>query len=146
MYRGARSMQPDLQEALDFHRDVVAEGGRALVGYDTAKTLANVVLLAEIPTTYDEKRPERQVNAGNLLLRSLIANLQDRIVLLRVESLSYPGRRQRSITEHKAIVRMIARGDADSARRLVEQHVMRAWRAAHAQLISGRQPAGRNAT
>jgi len=76
--------------------------------------------------------------AGNQLLRSLIANLQDRIVLLRVESLSYPGRRQRSITEHKAIVRMIARGDADGARRLVEQHVMRAWRAAHAQLIAGR--------
>jgi MoxR-like ATPase len=41
------------------------------VGYDAAKTLANVVLLAEIPTTYDEKRPERMVNAGNLLLRGV---------------------------------------------------------------------------
>src|SRR5512145_1890062 len=64
-------MHPELQEALDFHHAVVAEGSRALVGYDTAKTLANVVLLAEIPTTYDEKRPERQVNAGNLLLRGV---------------------------------------------------------------------------
>ena len=64
-------MHPDLQEALDFHRAVMAEGSRALVGYDTAKALANVVLLAEIPTTYDEKRPERQVNAGNLLLRGV---------------------------------------------------------------------------
>jgi MoxR-like ATPase len=64
-------MQPELQEALDFHRAVMAEGSRALVGYDTAKALANVVLLAEIPTTYDEKRPERQVNAGNLLLRGV---------------------------------------------------------------------------
>jgi hypothetical protein len=49
----------------------MAEGSRALVGYDTAKALANVVLLAEIPTTYDRTRPERQVNAGNLLLRGV---------------------------------------------------------------------------
>ncbi|HVG83481.1 MAG TPA: MoxR family ATPase [Vicinamibacterales bacterium] len=66
-----RTMHPELQEALDFHRAVMAEGSRALVGYDTAKALANVVLLAEIPTTYDERRPERQVNAGNLLLRGV---------------------------------------------------------------------------
>src|SRR5262245_28908422 len=64
-------MHPELKEAVDFHRAVMAEGSRALVGYEAAKTLANVVLLAEIPTTYDEKRPERQVNAGNLLLRGV---------------------------------------------------------------------------
>ena len=34
------------------------------------KTLANVVLLSEIPTTYDKKE-QRQVNAGNLLLRGV---------------------------------------------------------------------------
>jgi MoxR-like ATPase len=60
----------DLQEAIDFHRAIVAEGSKALVGYDTAKTLANVVLLSEIPTTYD-KNEQRQVNAGNLLLRGV---------------------------------------------------------------------------
>ncbi|MBM3778027.1 MAG: MoxR family ATPase [Acidimicrobiia bacterium] len=63
-------MHPDLQEAIAFHRAVLTEGGKALVGYDTAKALANVVLLSEIPTTYD-KRDERQVNAGNLLLRGV---------------------------------------------------------------------------
>ncbi len=63
-------MHADLQEALDFHHAVLAEGARALVGYDVAKTVANVVLLSEIPTTYD-KRSERQVNAGNLLLRGV---------------------------------------------------------------------------
>lgn len=60
----------DLQEAIDFHKAIVAEGSKALVGYDTAKALANVVLLSEIPTTYD-KKAERQVNAGNLLLRGV---------------------------------------------------------------------------
>ena len=63
-------MHQDLQEALDFHHAVLAEGARALVGYELAKTIANIVLLSEIPTTYD-KRSERQVNAGNLLLRGV---------------------------------------------------------------------------
>ena len=63
-------MHPDLREALDFHEAVIAEGGKALVGYDTAKQLANVVLMSEIPTTYDAEE-QRQVNAGNLLLRGV---------------------------------------------------------------------------
>src|SRR5215208_2130975 len=59
-----------LQEAIEFHRAVLAEGSKALVGYATAKALANIVLLSEIPTTYD-KNEQRQVNAGNLLLRGV---------------------------------------------------------------------------
>jgi MoxR-like ATPase len=63
-------VHPDLEEAIAFHKSIIAEGSKALVGYDAAKALANVVLLSEIPTTYD-KREERQVNAGNLLLRGV---------------------------------------------------------------------------
>ena len=63
-------MHPELQEAIDFHNAIVAEAGKALVGYETEKALANVVLMSEIPTTYD-KEEQRQVNAGNLLLRGV---------------------------------------------------------------------------
>src|SRR6187455_3622835 len=63
-------MHPDLEQAIAFHEAIIAEGSKALVGYDTAKALANVVLLSEIPTTYD-KNEQRQVNAGNLLLRGV---------------------------------------------------------------------------
>jgi MoxR-like ATPase len=63
-------MHTDLQEAIDLHDSIVAEAGKAFLGYDTEKTLANVVLLSEIPTTYD-KDQKRQVNAGNLLLRGV---------------------------------------------------------------------------
>ena len=63
-------MDRDLSEAIEFHNAIIAEGGKALVGYETAKALANVVLLSEIPTTYD-KKADRQVNAGNLLLRGV---------------------------------------------------------------------------
>ena len=66
----SRFMHPELQEAIDLHDAIVAEAGNALVGYDTEKALANVVLLSEIPTTYD-KDQKRQVNAGNLLLRGV---------------------------------------------------------------------------
>ena len=64
-------MHADLAEAIEFHDALIAEGGKALVGYETPKALANVVLLSEIPTTYDDKKEERQVNAGNLLLRGV---------------------------------------------------------------------------
>src|SRR6185312_3505975 len=63
-------MHADLAEALEFHKAIIAEGGKALVEYETAKALANVVLFSEIPTTYDEDS-KRQVNAGNLLLRGV---------------------------------------------------------------------------
>jgi len=63
-------VRPDLAEAIAFHEAIIAEGSKALVGYHTAKALANVVLMSEIPTTYD-KNEQRQVNAGNLLLRGV---------------------------------------------------------------------------
>ena len=63
-------MHPELQECIDLHDAIVAEAGKALVGYDTEKALANVVLLSEIPTTYDREQ-KRQVNSGNLLLRGV---------------------------------------------------------------------------
>jgi len=63
-------VHPELQECIDLHDAIVAEAGKALVGYDTEKALANVVLLSEIPTTYDRDQ-KRQVNSGNLLLRGV---------------------------------------------------------------------------
>ncbi|MDR7484636.1 MAG: GntR family transcriptional regulator [Armatimonadota bacterium] len=75
---------------------------------------------------------------GNALLESMLANLRARIVLLRVGSLSFPGRPPHSVAEHRAIVRRIARRDATGAKRLMEAHIMHAWRAARAQLAPGR--------
>jgi MoxR-like ATPase len=63
-------VHPDLQEAIEFHEAILAEGAKALVGYHQPKILANLVLLSEIPTTYDKKE-QRQVNSGNLLLRGV---------------------------------------------------------------------------
>jgi hypothetical protein len=35
------ALSRDLQDAIDFHHAVLAEGGKALVGYDTAKAVAS---------------------------------------------------------------------------------------------------------
>ena len=42
----SQSMHTELQEAIDLHESIVAEAGNALVGYETEKALANVVLLS----------------------------------------------------------------------------------------------------
>src|ERR687897_2723938 len=63
-------MHPELQESIDLHEAIVKEASNALVGYDTEKALANIVLLSEIPTTYD-KNSQRQVNSANVLLRGV---------------------------------------------------------------------------
>lgn len=111
--------------AIERLRALIKESERALARRNPAGVLeANNAFHDEVAA-----------GCGNALLQSLITNLRDRIVLLRVESLSYPGRRSRAIAEHKAIVRMIERGDADGARALVEEHVMHAWRAARVQLV-----------
>ena len=41
-------MHPELTEAVEFHDAIVAEAGKALVGYDREKALANIVLMSEI--------------------------------------------------------------------------------------------------
>src|SRR3954462_8552112 len=64
------AIHPELQEASQLHQAIVTEAGKPLIGYDTEKTLANVVLLSEIPTTYD-KDQNRRVNSGTLLLRGV---------------------------------------------------------------------------
>ncbi len=63
-------MHPELQECIDLHDAIVAEASKGAGRLRTEKALANVVLLSEIPTTYD-KDQKRQVNAGNLLLRGV---------------------------------------------------------------------------
>jgi DNA-binding GntR family transcriptional regulator len=73
---------------------------------------------------------------GNPLLQSMIQNMRNRIVLLRVDSLFRHGRHPRAIREHRAIVRMIGRRNKEGAKRLAEQHVMSAWREVHEHMIS----------
>ncbi|MCS7235906.1 MAG: GntR family transcriptional regulator [Armatimonadota bacterium] len=77
---------------------------------------------------------------GNALLESLISNLRNRIILLRVESLSLPGRPPESVAEHHEIVERLHAHDPEGARRAMERHILRAWEAARRQLTEGEGP------
>lgn len=154
-YRGPVVAMPDLADAQHLFEVRAALEGRAVALF-TAHAPQGAVerlrghlraaerglatgrlrtVLAANNTFHDELAS----GCGNPLLESMITNLRDRIVLLRVQSLSYPGRPPRSVAEHRAIVRMIDRGDDAGAQRLLEQHIMRAWRAARAQLLRSRR-------
>ena len=128
-------MHAELQEAIDLHQAIVAEAGNALIGYETEKTLANVVLLSEIPTTYD-KDEKRQVNAGNLLLRGVPGRRQD--VLRR-----HPrGDQRRQVRAHSGPRRSAAdRGRRVSDDQPVDRRVHDRVRSAR---LGGSDPARRN--
>jgi len=80
---------------------------------------------------------ELAARCGNTLLESLIANLRNRIILLRVESLSLPGRPPQSVAEHRQIVERIRARDPKGARECMEMHILRAWESARRQLMEG---------
>jgi len=50
-------MHPDLEQAIGFHESIVAEGGKALVGYDTAK--ARIENEAEVDAILTEWTSQR---------------------------------------------------------------------------------------
>ncbi|HXF82574.1 MAG TPA: GntR family transcriptional regulator, partial [bacterium] len=157
-YKGPTVTRPTLDGARQLYETRAALEGQATALFTARATEAAVERLraqiAEAERALARRQPAAVLSAnnafhdeiaagcGNALLQTLIANLRDRIVLLRVESLSYPGRRSRSIAEHKTIVRLIERGDAAGARAAVEEHIMHAWRAARAQLIEQRRNGG----
>lgn len=149
-YKGPIVTLPTLKDARDLYEARAALEGQAVALFTQRADDAAVARLSEhleraaagaargsireVLNANNAFHDEIAAGCGNPLLQSMLANLRDRIVLLRVESLSYPGRPPHSIAEHRAIVRRIARRDAQGAKRLNEGHIMRAWRAARAQL------------
>jgi len=63
--------------------------------------------------------------AGNRFLRNLLQALASAIADSRAATLAIPGRIQRSLREHRAILRAVARRDSDGARRAMRTHVLR---------------------
>jgi|DewCreStandDraft_5_1066085.scaffolds.fasta_scaffold00399_6 DNA-binding GntR family transcriptional regulator len=74
--------------------------------------------------------------SGNKLLQSLLCNLHARIGLLRVQSLSLPGRPEESVEEHRQLLRAVEQGLADEGEALMRAHVARAREAAQQQLAA----------
>lgn len=61
--------------------------------------------------------------ARNQRLVGIISNLRDQLTRFRTLSMSYPGRLEATIEEHKAIVEAIANGDRKMASKAAERHM-----------------------
>lgn len=61
--------------------------------------------------------------ARNQRLVGIISNLRDQLTRFRTLSMSYPGRLEATLEEHKAIVEAIANGDRKGARKAAEKHM-----------------------
>lgn len=61
--------------------------------------------------------------ARNNRLVGIISNLRDQLTRFRTLSMSYPGRLEATLDEHRAIVEAIANGDDRAARKAAEHHM-----------------------
>ena len=61
--------------------------------------------------------------ARNSRLLGIISNLRDQLTRFRTLSMSYPGRLEATMEEHKSIVDAIAAGDSEAARQAAEKHM-----------------------
>ncbi|MBR0289713.1 MAG: GntR family transcriptional regulator, partial [Selenomonadaceae bacterium] len=62
----------------------------------------------------------------NERLVTIISNLKEQLARFRTLSMSYPGRLQETLEEHRAMVEAIAAGDVDAARDAAERHMEQA--------------------
>ncbi len=64
--------------------------------------------------------------ARNQRLVGIISNLREQLTRFRTLSMSYPGRLEATLEEHKTMVDAIANGDVKEARRAAERHMEKA--------------------
>ena len=62
----------------------------------------------------------------NERLVTIISNLKEQLARFRTLSMSYPGRLQETLQEHRAMVEAIAAGDVEAARDAAERHMEQA--------------------
>ena len=71
-----------------------------------------------------EKIVELDIEFHDLLYHvGIISNLRDQLTRFRTLSMSYPGRLEATMEEHKSIVDAIAAGDSEAARQAAEKHM-----------------------
>lgn len=61
--------------------------------------------------------------ARNSRLVGIISNLRDQLTRFRTLSMSYPGRLEATLDEHRTIVEAIAQGDSRAAKKAAEKHM-----------------------
>ena len=64
---------------------------------------------------------EQQITRTSFI--GIIANLREQLTRFRTLSMSYPGRLEATLEEHRDMVEAIAKGDVKAARKAAERHM-----------------------
>lgn len=83
--------------------------------------------------------------SGNVFIKQVLTTLHNRITLLRITSMTQPGRLKKSITEIRTILATIQAGDSVGAERACHEHVKKAADVAIAYLEKTETKTGRAA-
>lgn len=100
-------------EELEEMERLVAEKAESIANQDMEKLIKVDTLFHE--AIYKASRNQR--------LTSIISNLREQIQRYRTTSLSYPGRMQRSLEEHRSIVEAIQSRDPQIAQQVAREHI-----------------------
>ncbi len=130
-YCGRRFAEHGGAEEIAALREAYAAFAEAAEGSDRE------ALIATKTAFYDRL----MAGAGNLVVRRMLETLHNRITLLRMTSMTQPGRIGRSVAEVGAIVEAIAAKDPDAADAACRDHIERAAGAALARLSEEAQDA-----
>ena len=106
-------IEPDELEKL---QTLLAQIGGHIENKDIDKIVATDIEFHGL--LYQVSRNERLVN--------IISNLKEQLARFRTLSMSYPGRLQETLAEHRAMVEAIAAGDVEAAREAAERHMEQA--------------------
>lgn len=93
---------------------------RLLVEKAEAITRQDFNLLVAVDTKFHETI---YTASRNQRLSTIINNLREQIQRYRATSLSFPGRMQQSLQEHRSIVEAIQSRDSQVARQVVQEHI-----------------------
>lgn len=123
-YCGRRFAEYGTAAAVEALREAYAAFTEAAEGADRE------ALIASKTAFYDRL----MAGGGNVVVRRMLESLHNRITLLRMTSMTQPGRIRESVAEVGAIVAAIASGDPDAADAACRDHIERAASAAIARL------------
>jgi DNA-binding GntR family transcriptional regulator len=151
-HRGARVRLVDEPEAVE-----ILEARAVLEGLTVRRAAerASAEDIAELRAILAEMRRLREIDdligvsdqnarlhrrlleiGGHETANRLIATLKSQMVRFQYRTILLPGRSERSLNEHEAIIEAIAAGDADAAEAAMRLHISRVAEALHASHVA----------
>lgn len=94
--------------------------------FDVLKSLTDRPDLGHVRAATSEFYDVLMDRCGNSEIRTVLEPVLDRVAFMRTQSMTRPGRFDKSVAEIGRIVEAISQGDSDTARQLSEEHIVAA--------------------